>query len=285
MTNGYYVYGLTRAGEGPRPRTHRSRSTRPAGPGVHACASTRWPRWSASSSYPPATGGPPGSGSLRCWPNMRPYHDGPVRGDEGDDDRPDEVRPRRRRATEAIEKAVLERIGTRIEELLDRIDGRVQMGLQVKWGVDNVFAHFVEMDPELRELRDRGLRSHRTAPIVRGPVRARQDVRRAHGRAPRRAGATHRGESAGPAVASTGSSRRGARRPWPSLAPSWSIAAGVAAFTRAAPAGRRRSSPTTYVFACRGPLGPLRLPRPARVGASPWTRAKRTGRCRSSARA
>lgn len=37
---------------------------------------------------------------------------------------------------------------------LDRLDGRVEMGLKVLWDVDNIFEYFVGVDPELAALRD-----------------------------------------------------------------------------------------------------------------------------------
>jgi Gas vesicle synthesis protein GvpL/GvpF len=38
---------------------------------------------------------------------------------------------------------------------LDRMAGKVEMGLRVRWDVPNIFAYFVNRDPELRRLRDR----------------------------------------------------------------------------------------------------------------------------------
>jgi hypothetical protein len=38
---------------------------------------------------------------------------------------------------------------------LDRITGKVEMGLRVRWDVPNIFAYFVNREPELRRLRDR----------------------------------------------------------------------------------------------------------------------------------
>jgi len=37
---------------------------------------------------------------------------------------------------------------------LDRVDGKVEMGLKVKWDVDNIFEYFVGSDQELAEYRD-----------------------------------------------------------------------------------------------------------------------------------
>jgi hypothetical protein len=41
-----------------------------------------------------------------------------------------------------------------IQAQLERVHGRVEMGLKVVWGVDNIFEHFVSQDSELTELRD-----------------------------------------------------------------------------------------------------------------------------------
>jgi hypothetical protein len=37
---------------------------------------------------------------------------------------------------------------------LDRVDGKVEMGLKVKWDVDSIFEYFVGLDPELAAYRD-----------------------------------------------------------------------------------------------------------------------------------
>jgi gas vesicle protein GvpL/GvpF len=37
---------------------------------------------------------------------------------------------------------------------LDRVDGKVEMGLKVKWDVDSIFEHFLATDPLLAALRD-----------------------------------------------------------------------------------------------------------------------------------
>ncbi|MBI5481158.1 MAG: GvpL/GvpF family gas vesicle protein [Deltaproteobacteria bacterium] len=48
---------------------------------------------------------------------------------------------------------------------LDRVDGKVEMGLKVKWDVDNIFEHFVGLDPELAAHRDELFgRSHAPTP-------------------------------------------------------------------------------------------------------------------------
>jgi hypothetical protein len=41
-----------------------------------------------------------------------------------------------------------------IAEELDRVDGKVEMGLKVQWDVDNIFEYFVGVDPEIADLRD-----------------------------------------------------------------------------------------------------------------------------------
>jgi hypothetical protein len=41
-----------------------------------------------------------------------------------------------------------------IRRQLDRVDGHVEMGLKVKWDVDNIFEHFISVDAELAALRD-----------------------------------------------------------------------------------------------------------------------------------
>jgi len=42
-----------------------------------------------------------------------------------------------------------------IEEELDRVDGKVEMGLKVQWDVDNIFEYFIGADPGLAALRTR----------------------------------------------------------------------------------------------------------------------------------
>lgn len=41
-----------------------------------------------------------------------------------------------------------------LQEQLARVAGKVEMGLRVSWNVPDLFAHFVAMHPELREVRD-----------------------------------------------------------------------------------------------------------------------------------
>ena len=46
-------------------------------------------------------------------------------------------------------------------EQLERLAGKVEMGVRVKWDVPNVFEYFVDIHPELRVLRDRLLGTRR----------------------------------------------------------------------------------------------------------------------------
>lgn len=48
-------------------------------------------------------------------------------------------------------------------EQLDRVAGRVEMGLRVVWDVDNIFEYFVDHHPDLRAARDRLLGGNRVA--------------------------------------------------------------------------------------------------------------------------
>ena len=41
-----------------------------------------------------------------------------------------------------------------IRAQLDQVDGKVEMGVKVKWDVDNIFEYFVGVDPELQAYRD-----------------------------------------------------------------------------------------------------------------------------------
>jgi Gas vesicle synthesis protein GvpL/GvpF len=50
---------------------------------------------------------------------------------------------------------VLSLNGERFLAQLDRVSGKVEMGLRVRWDVPNVFGYFVTREPELRRLRDR----------------------------------------------------------------------------------------------------------------------------------
>lgn len=47
---------------------------------------------------------------------------------------------------------------------LDRVDGCVEMGVKLRWVVDNVFEHFVDEYPELRDRRDELVRLGEAAP-------------------------------------------------------------------------------------------------------------------------
>jgi hypothetical protein len=57
--------------------------------------------------------------------------------------------------SEAEIARALKRNREAIADQLDRVDGKAEMCLKVKWDVDNLFEYFIEIDPELRELRDR----------------------------------------------------------------------------------------------------------------------------------
>jgi hypothetical protein len=48
-------------------------------------------------------------------------------------------------------------------EQLERVAGKVEMGLRVKWGVPNIFEYFIDIHPELRAARDRLLGNQREA--------------------------------------------------------------------------------------------------------------------------
>ncbi len=48
---------------------------------------------------------------------------------------------------------------TEIRAELDRLSGKVELGLKLRWNVENIFAHFVRTDSQLRELRDRAFRN------------------------------------------------------------------------------------------------------------------------------
>ena len=53
----------------------------------------------------------------------------------------------------AVERALRENRGE-IQEELDRVDGKVEMGLKVRWDVDNIFEYFIAAVPDLAVLRD-----------------------------------------------------------------------------------------------------------------------------------
>lgn len=57
------------------------------------------------------------------------------------------------RSEEEITRA-LRRNRESIQEQLDRVDGKVEMGVKVKWDVDNIFEYFVSVDAELQAYRD-----------------------------------------------------------------------------------------------------------------------------------
>ena len=48
-----------------------------------------------------------------------------------------------------------------ILEQLERVAGKVEMGLRVKWDVPNIFEYFIDIHPELRAARDRLLGNQR----------------------------------------------------------------------------------------------------------------------------
>jgi Gas vesicle synthesis protein GvpL/GvpF len=52
-------------------------------------------------------------------------------------------------------RRVLSLNGERFLAQLDRVSGKVEMGLRVRWDVPNVFGYFVTREPELRHMRDR----------------------------------------------------------------------------------------------------------------------------------
>ena len=56
--------------------------------------------------------------------------------------------------TEAEITKALRRNRDDIHAQLDRVDGKVEMDLKVKWDVDNIFEYIVEVDPELAAFRD-----------------------------------------------------------------------------------------------------------------------------------
>lgn len=58
-------------------------------------------------------------------------------------------------ASEREVLALLRRRRGAIEDQLARVDGKVEMSLNVKWDVDNIFDYFVKVDPELKAERDR----------------------------------------------------------------------------------------------------------------------------------
>ncbi|MBI5525148.1 MAG: GvpL/GvpF family gas vesicle protein [Deltaproteobacteria bacterium] len=60
---------------------------------------------------------------------------------------------------------ILRRNRDSINGEFDRVDGKVEMTLKVKWDVDNIFDYFVGLDPELAAFRDELFgRSHAPAP-------------------------------------------------------------------------------------------------------------------------
>lgn len=60
-------------------------------------------------------------------------------------------------------RALLRANAPAIEEQLQRVRGRVEMGLRVSWEVGNIYEYFVSMHPVLREMRDRVLEQSEAA--------------------------------------------------------------------------------------------------------------------------
>jgi hypothetical protein len=58
-------------------------------------------------------------------------------------------------------KHILESYRETLSENLDYVQGRVEMGLRVSWDVPNIFEYFVQIHPELRQVRDRVFGRHR----------------------------------------------------------------------------------------------------------------------------
>ncbi len=63
------------------------------------------------------------------------------------------------KGSEAI-RAMLGRERERFGRQLQRVSGKVEMGLRVRWDVPNIFDYFVNNHPELRAARDRLFRSY-----------------------------------------------------------------------------------------------------------------------------
>lgn len=57
------------------------------------------------------------------------------------------------KSEQAVRRALRRNLGE-IRAELDRLEGKVEMGLKVLWDVDNIFEYFVGVDPELAALRD-----------------------------------------------------------------------------------------------------------------------------------
>ncbi|MCX6599010.1 MAG: GvpL/GvpF family gas vesicle protein [Acidobacteria bacterium] len=57
-------------------------------------------------------------------------------------------------AGEKATRKLLKRFHEDLSEQLVRVEGRVEMGLKVRWDVPNVFEHLLQADPSLAELRD-----------------------------------------------------------------------------------------------------------------------------------
>lgn len=61
---------------------------------------------------------------------------------------------------EAVRRILSLNHGALVEQL-ERVDGRVEMGLRVKWDVPNIFEYALELHPDLRALRDHLFRDGR----------------------------------------------------------------------------------------------------------------------------
>jgi hypothetical protein len=256
MTNGFYVYGLTRAGEdldlGPIGLEHGGKPARVFTMRVDAIAAV------VSELELAGDGDASSQGRLRpTRANMLPYHT--VLSEVM---KTTTIVPMKFGHAAASEEAVRNGVvkeRSRIDELLDRVDGRVQMGLQVRWGVDNFFEQFVAMDAELRELRDEILAAGDSPSFEEQFALGKMFAERM---------AVHRDEQERRIVEGLGPCFREHRE----LAPrSEEMVAdlaflvdrdGVAAFTERLQR-TAEGFPDEYVFACRGPLAPFDFVGPA----------------------
>lgn len=63
-------------------------------------------------------------------------------------------------STEAVE-AILAKNRDNLNAQLERVEGKVEMGLRVRWDVPNIFAYFVDAHPQLEAVRNRLFSSNR----------------------------------------------------------------------------------------------------------------------------
>ena len=63
-------------------------------------------------------------------------------------------------SADAVE-AILARNCDTLNAQLERVAGKVEMGLRVRWDVPNIFAYFVDIHPELKAIRNRLFSSNR----------------------------------------------------------------------------------------------------------------------------